>query len=262
MDACAPMLRRLAVVTLAAGLLAACASAVPPPRLPSGGGDYKVGSPYKVDGVWYTPAEDDGYSEVGIASWYGSKFHGRRTANGEFFDMNALTAAHKTLPMPSAVQVTNLRNGRTLALRVNDRGPFVNGRIIDVSRRAAQLLGFERDGVAKVRVEIMPDESRRLAYIARYGKQPPEPRRVVTAERRTASEAIFVQVGAFSARKKAADLAARTATYGRTGISETDDRGARIYRVRLGPLASEAAALDLAERLLADGFEDLRIVVD
>ncbi|MEQ9638865.1 MAG: septal ring lytic transglycosylase RlpA family protein [Alphaproteobacteria bacterium] len=115
----------------------------------------KIGKPYQVKGVWYYPASQPGYDETGIASWYGGKFHGRKTANGETYDMNTLTAAHKTLPLPSLVQVTNLENGRSLELRVNDRGPFVNGRIIDVSRRAAQLLGFERNGTAKVRVNVI-----------------------------------------------------------------------------------------------------------
>lgn len=119
------------------------------------GGSYKVGKPYQVAGIWYYPKVQPNYDETGLASWYGSKFHGRRTANGDTYDMNALTAAHKTLPMPTRVRVTNLENGRTLDLIVNDRGPFVHGRIIDVSRRAAQLLGFQRQGVAKVRVRVL-----------------------------------------------------------------------------------------------------------
>jgi rare lipoprotein A len=131
-----------------------------------GGGVYKVGKPYDVAGVRYYPKEEPGYSTTGIASWYGEPFHGRRTANGEIYDMNELTAAHKTLPMPVYVRVTNLENGRALVLRVNDRGPFVNGRIIDISRRGAQLLGFSRQGTAKVRVEVIDtpqDENRVLA---------------------------------------------------------------------------------------------------
>src|SRR5690606_18692928 len=135
--------------------------------------DYKIGKPYRINGVWYYPGEDYGYSETGIASWYGPAFHGRPTANGEVFDMNALTAAHRTLPMPSMVRVTNLGNGRAVVLRVNDRGPFAHGRIIDVSRRAAQLLGFERQGTARVRVEILEAESRALAMAASGGPSAP-----------------------------------------------------------------------------------------
>ncbi|UUX50165.1 septal ring lytic transglycosylase RlpA family protein [Nisaea acidiphila] len=126
-------------------------------------GRYKVGSPYQINGVWYYPQVDYGYVETGIASWYGPNFHNKATANGEVFDQNDVTAAHRTLPMPSVVRVTNLENGRALVVRVNDRGPFAHGRIIDLSRRSAQLLGFERQGTAKVRVEILPEESRLMA---------------------------------------------------------------------------------------------------
>ncbi len=127
------------------------------------GGVYKVGDPYQINGIWYTPVEDYGYDETGIASWYGADFHGKATANGETYDMNEVTAAHKTLPMPSLARVTNLENGRSLIVRVNDRGPFVAGRIIDLSRRSAQLLGLEGKGTGKVRVQILADESRALA---------------------------------------------------------------------------------------------------
>jgi rare lipoprotein A len=123
---------------------------------------YKIGNPYQIQGVWYYPEEDFQYDESGIASWYGSKFHGRKTANGEIYDMNALTAAHRTLPMPSYVRVTNLENGRSLILKVNDRGPFARGRIIDISRRGSQLLNFQKQGTARVRVQILADQSRVL----------------------------------------------------------------------------------------------------
>jgi rare lipoprotein A len=123
--------------------------------LPSGNGVYKIGEPYEQEGVWYYPQEQPDYDETGIASWYGGEFRGRRTANGEVFDADALTAAHPTLPMPVNVRVTNLENGKSLVLRVNDRGPFRHGRIIDVSQRAAQLLGFYGKGTAKVRVTYL-----------------------------------------------------------------------------------------------------------
>ncbi|MBM3566057.1 MAG: septal ring lytic transglycosylase RlpA family protein [Alphaproteobacteria bacterium] len=127
------------------------------------GGVYKIGDPYQIGGVWYYPAEDYNYDETGIASWYGSDFHGKATANGAVYDMNEVTAAHRTLPMPSLVRVTNLENGRSLIVKVNDRGPFARGRIIDLSRRSAQLLGFEGMGTARVRVTILADESREIA---------------------------------------------------------------------------------------------------
>jgi rare lipoprotein A len=155
---------------LATLALAGCTtSRTPSPSAADGRGKgiYKVGTPYQIDGVWYYPAEDWNYEETGIASWYGEAFHGKYTANGELFDLNQVTAAHRTLPMPSIVQVTNLDNGRTIQIRVNDRGPYARGRIIDLSRRSAQLLGFEGQGTAKVRVKILVPESIEVASLAR-----------------------------------------------------------------------------------------------
>lgn len=113
---------------------------------------YKIGKPYQINGRWYHPRHDPDYDKVGVASWYGDPFHGRLTANGEIFDMNQMTAAHTTLPLPSLAEVQNLENGRTIIVRVNDRGPFADDRIIDLSREAARRLGFERKGLARVRV--------------------------------------------------------------------------------------------------------------
>ncbi|MDE0811749.1 MAG: septal ring lytic transglycosylase RlpA family protein [Alphaproteobacteria bacterium] len=135
-------------------------------------GQYKIGSPYKIKGVWYYPRVNYVYNESGVASWYGPNFHNKPTANGENFDQDAVSAAHRTLPLPSVVRVTNLENGRALVVRVNDRGPFAHGRIIDMSKRAAQLLGFEHKGVAGVQVQILPEESRAAAKLARSGGTP------------------------------------------------------------------------------------------
>ncbi|MGA9794072.1 MAG: septal ring lytic transglycosylase RlpA family protein [Rhizomicrobium sp.] len=138
-----------------AGLLAACSTEQPPPNtvlIPPNAGIYKIGKPYQIQGTWYYPHAQPDYDETGVASWYGPTFHGGRTANGEIFDENALTAAHRTLPMPVNVRVTNLENGKSIIVRVNDRGPYSKGRIIDVSKAAAKLLGFYAQGTAKVRV--------------------------------------------------------------------------------------------------------------
>lgn len=129
-------------------------------------GGYKIGIPYTIRGVKYYPREDFAYDKTGLASWYGDPFHGRKTASGEIYNKWAMTAAHKTLQMPSLVEVTNLDNGRKLVLRINDRGPFVSGRIIDLSRGAARKLGVEKTGVAKVRVRILEKESRRMKQLA------------------------------------------------------------------------------------------------
>jgi rare lipoprotein A len=123
--------------------------------IPKGNGRYHVGKPYVIAGVTYVPQENPDYRAEGIASWYGDAFHGRLTSNGEIFDMRTITAAHPTLPLPSYVRVTNLSNGRSLIVRVNDRGPFHANRVIDVSVRAADLLGFKSQGTARVRVEYV-----------------------------------------------------------------------------------------------------------
>ena len=120
-----------------------------------GGGYYMVGKPYEVKGKWYRPREDPGYTVTGLASWYGPNFHGRKTANGEIFDQYALSAAHPTMPLPSYARVTNLENGSSLIVRVNDRGPFAHNRVIDLSARAAKMLGYTKKGVARVRVQYV-----------------------------------------------------------------------------------------------------------
>ncbi|MEX2311670.1 MAG: septal ring lytic transglycosylase RlpA family protein [Rhodospirillales bacterium] len=165
-------LRIMAVLGTMAVILSGCAETeflihtakrVSRSDAPVAEGGYKVGKPYQINEVWYHPEENYEYDETGIASWYGADFHGKLTANGEVYDMNALTAAHRTLPMPSFVRVTNLENGRSLVLKINDRGPFARGRIIDVSRRGAQLLGFQNQGTSRVRVQILADQSRAVA---------------------------------------------------------------------------------------------------
>jgi len=126
-----------------------------PQSAPPGQGVYKVGAPYQVNGIWYVPKEQPDYDQTGVASWYGDEFHEKATANGEVFDMNAVTGAHTTLPLPSMVEVTNLDNGKKLYVRVNDRGPFVGDRIIDLSHEAARELGYDRQGLARVRVKYV-----------------------------------------------------------------------------------------------------------
>ena len=143
--------------------------------VPKGGGYYQVGKPYQVAGLWYTPREDPGYDQVGNASWYGELFHGRRTANGEIYDMDRLSAAHPTLPLPVYARVTNLNNGRSIVVRVNDRGPYARDRIMDLSRRSAEMLGFRNHGTATVRVRYLGraplngDDSYERRYLATQG---------------------------------------------------------------------------------------------
>ena len=158
--------------------------------VPKGGGTYRVGKPYIVAGRVYVPEEDVNYREEGMASWYGDDFHGRLTANGEVFDMGALTAAHPTLPMPCYARVTNLSNGKSLIVRVNDRGPYHGNRLIDVSNKAAELLEFKGNGVARVRVEYVGraplegSDDRQLMATLRTGTPAPSPSLVRVASAR------------------------------------------------------------------------------
>lgn len=125
-------------------------------------GRYKVGNPYQIEDITYYPQEYDDYEEVGVSSWYGDDFHGKQTANGEIYDSQSMTAAHQTLPLPSIVRVTNLENNRSALVRVNDRGPFAKSRIIDVSEKAAQTLGYRDKGTATVKVEFLSKETQEL----------------------------------------------------------------------------------------------------
>jgi len=168
--------RNLPILLTLGLLLAGCSSSSGPQVGDGHHGRFQVGrpnytvAPYQVNGVWYRPRVDYDYDETGTASWYGPGFDRRATADGEIYDMNQPTAAHKTLPLPSVVEVTNLQNGRALRLRVNDRGPFIGDRLIDVSRRAAQLLGFEATGTAPVRVRVMKEESIQVAEAAMHSE--------------------------------------------------------------------------------------------
>ncbi len=133
-----------------------------PPEMEQYQGVFKLGNPYQIGGKWYYPTFDDGYDEVGTASWYGPGFHGKKTANGEVFNKYEMTAAHPTLPLPSIVRVTNLENGLTATVRINDRGPFKSSRIIDLSKKSAEALGVIRTGTAKVRVKYLREETEKL----------------------------------------------------------------------------------------------------
>lgn len=166
------MIKKLTILCCVV-LLAACSNNDTPPDVskypPSPFKGVKVGKPYKIKGKWYSPHHNPNYDKKGVASWYGPNFHGKKTANGERYNQNGYTAAHKTLPLPSIVRVTNLENGKAMNLRVNDRGPFHDNRIIDLSKAAAQKLGVIKHGVAKVRVEYLDAETRQ--YVASKGRR-------------------------------------------------------------------------------------------
>jgi len=213
---------------------------VPEPR-PEPRSRYGNHSPYTVNGRTYHVLDTAaGYRERGIASWYGSKFHGRRTSSGEAFDMYKVSAAHKTLPLPSWVEVTNLDNGRRLTVRVNDRGPFAHGRIIDLSYAAAVKLDVLDQGTARVEVRAL-DFGERTARVAERPRSVP----------------VQVQAGAFSERERAEDLAGRLKRAGIEPVDIERTRRARstLWRVRIGPVWEAAHAEALVRRLLDMGLE-------
>lgn len=237
---------------------------------------YKVGRPYQIRGVTYTPREDFTYDRTGIASWYGPGFHGRRTASGEIYDQNALTAAHPTLQMPALVRVTNLENNRSLVLRINDRGPFAQNRIIDVSRRAAEELGFRQQGVARVRVQVLTDDSRQLALAAgRTGREPGASSAQFAAASRPAAatasrspapqqvasgSGLFVQAGAFSSYDSAAAVRSRLASLGPTEITTVTANGRQLYRVRVGPFRNAQEAQGMLGSVHRAGLPEARLM--
>ena len=212
----------------------------------------RYGNPpsYEVYGKRYrVMSTSRGYVERGIASWYGTKFHGRRTSSGETYDMYAMTAAHKSLPLPTYVAVTNLRTGRRVVVKVNDRGPFHDNRVVDLSYAAAVKLGIAEKGTGLVEVQAIDPTG-----------APPRP--VVPVARGEAT--IYLQAGAFSVRDNAERLAARLGTVAEPGvrITDTSTEGRTLYRVRLGPLASVDEADRLTDLVRALGFEPPRVVIE
>lgn len=209
--------KRLSVLAFMAAAFAACSTMNLPdaPKTigPTAKPHYKIGAPYKIDGKWYVPQVDEDYDKVGVASWYGDAFHGKLTANGEIFDKRRLSAAHKTLPLPTLVEVENLENRRKIIVRVNDRGPFVDDRIIDLSHAAADELGFSAKGLAKVRVRYLA-ETDVNALAALPGDKAPSSVRVAESqpkqkrERRRARGNEAVQPVAAAARESDDPLAA------------------------------------------------------
>ncbi len=227
-------------------------------------GAVKVGKPYQIGGVWYHPAEDPAYDKTGHASWYGPNFHGKKTANGEIFDMNKLSAAHTTLPMPSYVRVTNLENGRSLKLRINDRGPFAKNRILDVSRRAAQLLGFEKKGVTRVRVQAVNADGTLIKAPPRTAQiaAPPAPTVAAPPPLTKDGDIHFVQIGAFSSHGAADKLRPVIQGLGPIFIQPLNTSGRTIYRLRVGPYTSRLEAERIIRELFGRGIRDARIVRD
>lgn len=249
-------------------------------------GNYKIGNPYLIDGVSYYPHEDYTYSEIGIASWYGPDFHGGTTSNGEVFDETKLTAAHRTLPMPTLVRVTNLENGISANIKVNDRGPYARDRILDLSSAAADVLGIKEKGTARVKVEILPEESKVLKDLAiasqntdiysanvTYPTEPvsqPAPVSIVEPMPAPAPEPVassvlpgdyFVQVAAYSTYDKAEALKDKLAHLGTVKIFKAVSDGNTLFKVRLGEFKTKEEAERMQEAVTRSGISGSRVIL-
>ncbi len=264
-------------------------------RTAAAGGIYKIGTPYQIAGDWYYPEVNITYVATGIASWYGPKFHGRKTANGELFNMDLMTAAHPTLPMPVRVRVTNLENNRTVILRVNDRGPFKKNREIDVSRRAAEVLGFKDKGTTRVKVEYLGraplyDAAGRRIFSVEYDEpevfyaaRPTTPLSQKRVEAAPVGEVITrrlddgtpietksanapshfrytVQAGVFSDRDNADRLSRRLTDFAPSEVEQVERNGQALYRVLVGGANLRDLTADVLAQLVEAGYSDAHVI--
>ena len=223
-------------------------------------GVYKVGNPYQIEGRWYYPKEEPDYQEVGIASWYGDKFHKKVTANGEIFNKHLVSAAHRTLPIPSVVNVTNLSNGQALTVRINDRGPFAKDRIIDLSEKAADLLGFKDKGTQRVKVELDYKATQRLPLVRqeKEGKSYAGEPKKIWGQRGKTGRSYFVQVGAFGDKRVAKNMQEKLSEIPAVFVENV--RGRDLHRVKIGPVRDDVSARKLLAIVRNKGFADAIIV--
>ena len=254
---------------------------------------YKIGKKYNVGGKYYYPKKDLYYNKTGIASWYGPKFHGKLTANGEIYNQYALTAAHKTLPLPSAVKVTNLKNNKSIVLRINDRGPFVNDRIIDLSSKAADILDLKREGTGLVRVQILKEKSLYLEKLAKQGSFPeindlketelPNitiPNKVAVKIKDTKNQKIvtkkinynlknlnkeykiYIKLASFSSKKNAEIMKKKVSYIDKVKIYKIYKLNKTLYQVKAGPFLSVEKVDQLHSLLLQKGMQGAKIIIE
>ncbi len=225
-------------------LITACA---PTPTKSTQSRNSPTQRPYKVLGKWYSPLDSaHGYHKVGNASWYGKDFHGKKTSNGEVYNMYALSAAHKTLPLDTYVRVTRLDNSRSIVVRINDRGPFVKGRIIDLSYNAAKKLGLVEEGVTRVQVEALGKKTRGSYVQADYSKG-----------------TFMVQVGAFTVKENALKLKqSLKKRYGAADIAVYNNGGEVFYRVRVGKYTTITKAEKARNTFMETGFNSPFVVAE
>lgn len=254
------MTRQIILLITLSTFLAACGSSnvrmTADNKLPKGanGGVAKVGKPYPINGKMYYPRVQPDYDEVGIASWYGKQFHGKKTANGEIYNMNALTAAHKTLPLPTNVKVTNMQNGRSIIVRVNDRGPFVGDRIIDLSRRAAQILGFTVQGTTKVRIQALNSSGK----VSKKSRKKKYAQNIKTGN---TTGKLAIQAGSFRSRDNARSRIRELKNAGiKATITQAIVDGVKYFRVIISGFSNRRKAENELDKIQSRGFFDARII--
>ena len=265
---------RLFTLCIAVVFIASCAPTRYPPhqqqQTPDGlhlgeGGKVKRGNPYQIDGQWYYPlATGASYDEVGVASWYGEKFHGLTTANGETYNMHAMTAAHTTLPMPSLVRVTNLENGKSIIVRVNDRGPFVKSRLIDLSFAAAKALGTIQHGTARVRVQTIKSADVSAEQVKSRPTPVSQPSVTMAESEKPqviVAEKPYVQVGAFSSKSNAMQVVSGLKKHDKYASAQVISAG-HIYRVRLGPFEATKDAETMLNHVQSNGYNAAMVIHD
>jgi rare lipoprotein A len=267
------MKKHFYITVVALLLLSACAAPMryaqksqPASNTPSSyaslgaGGSVKHGKPYQVAGKWYYPLDSNAqYNQVGIASWYGKKFHGRKTANGEIYNMYAMTAAHTTLPMPSLVLVTNLDNGKSVKVRVNDRGPFVKGRLIDLSYAAAKALGYAKQGTARVRVQTL--NAAEHAVSKQHVLKPQPVKQIRQSPVQHKPKMAFVQVGAFAEYSNARGVVDRLQAHLKANHPPLKVVNiGHVYRVRVGPFDLDEDAEHTLSLIQGKGYAAAMII--
>ncbi|MBF0308401.1 MAG: septal ring lytic transglycosylase RlpA family protein [Magnetococcales bacterium] len=243
--------------------VAETARTVVPRNMPSAD-VFRTGVPYTVDGITYYPLNNaDGYVQKGVASWYGTAFHGKETAIGEPFDMNRISAAHTTLPLPCTVRVTNLENGKELVLRVNDRGPFVKNRLIDLSMGAARELGYLNKGTAMVEVAVLEAPRGSITAWNEVSDKKAARNWIEETGRSTGVRPrLFIQTGAFQAFDNARRMLERLRPLGPAHIQRMQFKDSLFFRVRLGPVEDVEQADALVSNLASRGFGEGRVVVE
>ncbi len=254
-------------------------------KIPRGGGKFHVGKPYEVAGIWFKPKEQPGYDRKGAASWYGEAFHGRKTSNGEYFDMNMLSAAHPTLPLPSYAKVTNIATGKSVVVRINDRGPFVGTRIIDLSKRTADVLQFRSKGKANVRVQWignapLNDQGTHLAMMNKKLGQGASVNSLVAAASGRAdrnedvqmanyepeptdqfrrAESQVIHIGRFASLEEAEAVRRQLSSIGPIQVYEWDTAEGPVYKVQMGPFRSAIGAKDALSAVRDEGFDAAKL---